>query len=211
MATIEAAFFDLGGVVMASGSPRELLDIYDGADLETLTLLVLGPDDDGDHPWHRVERGELTIIDAWPEIQALLAEHGVTRRADRPPPAAVTRQWQLNELVVEVLSELRQHGIRTSIITNNAAEFRSQWWDALPFEELFDDIVDSHEVGVRKPSPAIYELAMRRVGLDDPSRGVFLDDAMRNVEGARTVGLHGILVDVDPQPALDELRRLVFG
>jgi len=113
--------------------------------------------------------------------------------------------------VVEVLTELREHGIRTSIITNNIAEFRSGWWGVLPFEELFDDIVDSHEVGMRKPSPAIYKLAMRRLGLDDASRGVFLDDAMRNVEGARAVGLHGIFVDVDPQPAVDELRALAFG
>ncbi len=110
-----------------------------------------------------------------------------------------------------MVNELRVHGVRTSLVTNNVAEFRSRWWGVLPFGELFDDIVDSHEVGVRKPSPAIYELAMRRVGLDDPSRGVFLDDAARNVAGACAVGLHGILVDVDPQPAVDALRALAFG
>ena len=210
MAGIDAAFFDLGGVVTASGSPRELLEVYEGADLETLTLLFLGPDDDGDHPWHRAERGEISIADAWPQIQALMTEHGVTRRADHTP-APSSQEWRVNQPVVEVLTELREHGIRTSIITNNIAEFRSRWWGVLPFEELFDDIVDSHEVGMRKPSPAIYKLAMRRVGLDDASRGVFLDDAMRNVEGARAVGLHGIFVDVDPQPAVDELRALAFG
>ena len=210
MAIIEAAFFDLGGVITTSGSPRELISVYEGADLETLTLLFLGPDDDGDHPWHRAERGEITIVDAWTEIQSTLSERGVTRRADQPP-APSTRAWEVNEPVLEVLHELRAHGIRTSIITNNVAEFRPQWWGALPFDELFDDIVDSHEVGVRKPAPAIYELAMRRVGLDDPSRGVFLDDVMRNVDGARAVGLHGIWVDVDPQSAVDELRALAFG
>ncbi|HTN78386.1 MAG TPA: HAD-IA family hydrolase, partial [Acidimicrobiales bacterium] len=119
--------------------------------------------------------------------------------------------WRLNDAVVEVVHDLRAHGVRTSIITNNVAEFRNQWWDALPFDELFDDIVDSHEVGVRKPTAAIYELAMRRIGLGDPTRGVFLDDAMRNVEGARAVGMHAIWVDIDPQPAVDELRALVFG
>ena len=210
MAKIEAAFFDLGGVITSSGSPRELVNLYEGADLETLTLLFLGPDDDGAHPWHRAERGEITIVDAWTQIQSTLADHGVTRRADQPP-APTTRTWQLNDSVVEVLHELRAHGIRTSIITNNVAEFRPQWWGALPFDELFDDIVDSHEVGVRKPTAAIYELAMRRIGLHDPMRGVFLDDAMRNVEGARAVGMHAIWVDVDPQPAVDELRRLAFG
>ena len=210
MATIEAAFFDLGGVVMASGAPRELLDVYEGADLETLTRLFLGPDGDGDHPWHRAERGELAIAEAWPLIQALMDEHGVTRRADHTP-APSTQQWRVNEPVVAVLTELRENGIRTSIITNNIAELRSRWWDVLPFEELFDDVVDSHEVGMRKPAPGIYELAMRRVGLTDARCGVFLDDAMRNVEGARAVGLHGIFVDVDPQPAVDQLRRLCLA
>jgi FMN phosphatase YigB (HAD superfamily) len=135
MAGIDAAFFDLGGVVTASGSPRELLEVYEGADLETLTLLFLGPDDDGDHPWHRAERGEISIADAWPQIQALMNEHGVTRRADHTP-APSTQEWRVNEPVVEVLTELRAHGIRTSIITNNIAEFRSRWWGVLPFEEL---------------------------------------------------------------------------
>ena len=208
MAQIEAAFFDLGGVVMASGSPRELLEVYEGADLETLTLLFLGPDDDGDHPWHQAERGEISVVDAFPLIQAMLTDHGVTRRTDRPP--GPMREWQVNEPVLEVLSELREAGVRTSIITNNVKEFRAQWWGALPFEELFDDIVDSHEVGLRKPSPAIYELAMQRIGLTDASRGVFLDDVMRNVDGARAVGLHGIWVDADPLSAVDELRALAF-
>ncbi len=153
---------------MASGSPRELLDVYEGADLETLTVVFLGPDGDGDHPWHRLERGEISIVDAWPELQSMLADHGITQRVDRPAPPSI-REWQVNEPVVAVLTELRDAGIRTSIVTNNVAELRSRWWNVLPFDELFDDIVDSHEVGVRKPAPAIYELAMRRVGLDDPS------------------------------------------
>ncbi len=80
----------------------------------------------------------------------------------------------------------------------------------LPFDELFDDIVDSHEVGLRKPNPAIYELAMRRLELTDASKGVFLDDVMRNVDGARAVGMHGIFVDVDPQPRSTSCA-LAFG
>ena len=205
MAGIDAAFFDLGGVVTVSGSPRELLARYEGADLETLTVAFMGPDEDGDHPWHRAERGEISIIDAWQRVQTILGEHGITERSDAPP-RPTNDDWTINPPVVDVVRELRAHGVRTSLVTNNVAEFRPRWWGSLPFEELFDDIVDSHEVGVRKPSPAIYVLAMRRVGLDDPSRGVFLDDAARNVAGARAVGLHAILVEVDPQPAVDELR-----
>jgi putative hydrolase of the HAD superfamily len=101
--------------------------------------------------------------------------------------------------------------VRTSIVTNNAAELRPRWWPALPFEELFDDIVDSHEVGMRKPNPAIYHLAMDRVGARDVTRTVFLDDIERNVIAAREIGMHAILVDEDPRPAVDELLQLAFS
>jgi HAD superfamily hydrolase (TIGR01509 family) len=81
----------------------------------------------------------------------------------------------------------------------------------LAFDDLFDDIVDSHEVGMRKPNPAIYQLAMERVGARDVTRTVFLDDIERNVVAAHALGMHAILVGEDPQPAVDELLALAFG
>ena len=150
------------------------------------------------------------MADAWPAIQSLLDEHGVTRKPTAPAgPAAAL--WMINEPVVDAVVQLRQAGVRTSIVTNNAAELRPRWWPALAFDELFDDIVDSHEVGMRKPNPAIYQLAMVRVGARDVTRTVFLDDIERNVVAARALGMHAILVDEDPQPAVDELLALAFG
>ena len=209
MANLDAAFFDLGGVVMASGSPREASQHFEG-DPALVVALLMGPDGDGDHPWHRIERGELSMVEAWPAIQSLLDEHGITRKATAPsgPPTA---QWLINEPVVDAVVQLREVGVRTSIVTNNAAELRPRWWPALAFDELFDDIVDSHEVGVRKPNPAIYRLAMERVGAHDVTRTVFLDDIERNVVAARALGMHAILVGEDPQPAVDELLALAFG
>ena len=78
----------------------------------------------------------------------------------------------------------------------------------LPFEEWFDDVVDSHEVGLRKPNAAIYELALRR--LDVPAeRAAFLDDVATNVTPANALGMHGVLVEDDPSAAIAEVRRLV--
>ena len=67
----------------------------------------------------------------------------------------------------------------------------------LPFDELFDDVVDSHEVGVRKPNPAIYQLALARLGAE-AGRTAFLDDVATNVSAAEGVGMRGVLVDEDP-------------
>lgn len=209
MANLDAAFFDLGGVVMASGSPREASQHFEG-DPALVIALLMGPDGDGDHPWHRIERGELSMAEAWPAIQALLDEHGITRR-DTAPASPASAEWVINDPVVDAVVRLREAGVRTAIITNNAAELRPRWWPALAFDELFDDIVDSHEVGVRKPNPAIYHLAMERVGVTEVSRTVFLDDIERNVVAARAIGMHAILVDEDPQPAVDQLLNLAFG
>jgi HAD superfamily hydrolase (TIGR01509 family) len=66
-------------------------------------------------------------------------------------------------------------------------------------------------VGIRKPDPAIYHLVLERLDLrvDDAHRAVFLDDFEHNVRAARSVGMHGIVVGVDPRPALDELDAIL--
>ena len=68
--------------------------------------------------------------------------------------------------MVELVGELREVAprVKLGVLTNNVREFRPAWWEMLPFEEWFDDVVDSHEVGLRKPNAAIYELALRRLG-----------------------------------------------
>jgi len=81
----------------------------------------------------------------------------------------------------------------------------------VPVDDLFEVIVDSSEVGMRKPNPAIFRHALELLGVA-PDRAVFLDDAPGNVAGAQAAGLHGILVDAaDPVPALDELAALLTG
>jgi putative hydrolase of the HAD superfamily len=79
----------------------------------------------------------------------------------------------------------------------------------LPLAELFDAVIDSSEVGMRKPDPAIFSLALRELGGVAPEHAVFLDDFAGNVEAARRLGMHGVLVEDDPSGALAELERLV--
>ena len=72
---------------------------------------------------------------------------------------------------------------------------------------LFDDIVHSHEVGMRKPNPAIYQLALARLGAE-PGRTAFLDDVLSNVVAAEAVGMWGVLLDEAPTSAVDRVREL---
>ena len=78
----------------------------------------------------------------------------------------------------------------------------------VPVDELFDVVVDSSAVGMRKPNPAIFHHALELLGGVPPSEAVFLDDSPGNVAGARRAGLHAIHVD-ELDDALAELDALL--
>ena len=75
------------------------------------------------------------------------------------------------------------------------------------FEDVTDDIVYSHEVGLRKPDPAIYALAAERLGVA-PYEVLFLDDVSANVEAARHAGWHGVL-HVDTTTSIPALEAVI--
>ena len=81
------------------------------------------------------------------------------------------------------------------------------WWPLMDFATIFDTIVDSHEVGMRKPNPAIYQLTMDRLGAT-PSRTAFLDDLEANVHAANALGMHGVHVEEDSSGAIARARAL---
>ena len=109
-------------------------------------------------------------------------------------------------MMIHRVRELRVEGYRTAILTNNIKEWGPYWKSSIPLD-LFDLVVDSCEVGLRKPDPAIFRLTCDRLGVA-PEAAVFLDDTRRHVESARTVGLHAILV-ADPLVALAELDAIL--
>ena len=97
------------------------------------------------------------------------------------------------------------------MLTNNAKELETFWRPLLAVDELFDDVVDSSAVGLRKPDARIYELSLSRLGVS-ASEAVFIDDAAGNVEGARAVGMQAVLIGphrTDVPAALSELRSIV--
>ena len=59
--TIDTAIFDLGGVIMRNGNPADVARRFPGLDPAVVLPILMGPyHDDTDHPWHRLERGEVT-------------------------------------------------------------------------------------------------------------------------------------------------------
>lgn len=208
---VDAVIFDLGGVIMRNGGPRDFTQQYPNHDPGYIAELIMGPHHlDTDHPWHQVERGEITFAQCREMTQQLLADAGVSRPVNPTNDSSTARSsfaFELNDDMVAFIHDLRDAHIPTAILTNNVREFRQWWWPLLDFESLFTTIVDSHEVGMRKPNPAIYQLTLDRLGVV-ATRAAFLDDLHANVVAASEVGLHGILVEQDSLPAIHHARTL---
>jgi putative hydrolase of the HAD superfamily len=95
-----------------------------------------------------------------------------------------------NTELIEYARGLRPR-LRTGILSNSFVGAREREQAAYGFEDLVDEIVYSHEVGMSKPDPRIYALACARLGVR-PEETVFLDDVERAVQGAREAGIHAI-------------------
>ena len=207
----DAVIFDLGGVIMKNGGPRDFTRRYPDHDPAVVAELVMGPHHlDTDHPWHRVERGEITLAECRALTKAKMDDAGIvaTVPAEKPPTTGGPAfTFQLNDDMVTFIHDLKAAGLPIGILTNNVKEFREWWWPLMDFASIFDTIVDSHEVGMRKPNPAIYHLTMDRIGAT-PARTVFLDDLHANVAAANAVGMHGVLVEEDSSGAISRAREL---
>ena len=208
MTAIKAVLFDLHGVVTSSPwAAIASVAAASGRDHDELLRFMMGDyDADTDHAWHRLERGEIPITEYFTDLVERAKAEGF--ELDFSELRSFGQELQVNGAVVDTIRSLKQRGFKVALVTNNVKEASSGWRDLLDADELFDAVVDSSAVGVRKPNPAIFDRALEMLGGVAPAEAVFLDDALGNVEGARRAGLTAILVE-DPADALAELNRLV--
>lgn len=207
--TVQAVLWDFGGVFTPSPfDHRNDYAVSLGWNAADLADEVLGYSlGDTDHPWHRLERGEVTMQDAMVALAGRL--EGKVEGFDlRSFFAAMGSPLDdpARQVMVDLLRELGEQGIANVMVTNNIREFDGRWQRLVPME-LFEAVVDSSRVGMRKPNPAIFIHALELVGVG-PDRAAFLDDYHGNVSAATALGIHAILVEPDPSGAIDELRAL---
>jgi putative hydrolase of the HAD superfamily len=206
---IEAVIFDFGGVFIESPYPLlEAMGAELGAGPGQMTESVFGSlAEDGDHPYHRLERGEIPLQQARDEIlrrgRALYnLEVDIFQLFNRMPSG-------VHQQLVDRVKGLKREGYPTAMITNNIREFAGSWRALLPVGELFDLVVDSSQEGMRKPNPAIFRLTLERLGGLAPERTVFLDDCEGNLKAADSLGMQTIHVRGDIPQAIAELDALL--
>jgi putative hydrolase of the HAD superfamily len=181
---------DYGGVLTSSAA--ECFRAFERrAGLPKGTLFELIADayqePDGTSPIVRFERGESTTEEFGAAMAEALAEMGhdvdVEGMAERmfADSRRMPGMW-------DVVRRARAAGVRTGLVSN------SWGLDGYPIEELeevFDALVISGEIGLRKPDPEIYLYAAERIGVP-PESCAFVDDLERNVSAARAVGMFGV-------------------
>jgi epoxide hydrolase-like predicted phosphatase len=175
-----------------------------GISLEELgTAIARAADADGEHPLYALERGEIT-------------EDEFARRLDQQLDGgfdlALLRRLYFeriepNDPMIRFCAAQRRSGLRTAILTNNVREWEPLWRAKLPqLDEIFEVVVDSSFVGMRKPEPEIYELTVERLGDGlRPQECLFVDDFEINCEAARELGMVAVRFDSAEQ-AIPELE-----
>jgi putative hydrolase of the HAD superfamily len=204
---IRAVIFDFGGVILTS--PFEAFARYERDNsLPDGFLRRLNATDPHTNAWARLERNEVDwagFADLY-EAEARAAGHDIDGRAVLELLAGEVRP-----AMVEALRRCHDR-LKTALLTNNfvvpgAGGQALSDGPMAGLADLFDVVIESSKVGVRKPDTAIYELVCRELGIE-PREAVFLDDLGGNLKPARAMGMTTIKVD-DPDDALTQLERVV--
>jgi putative hydrolase of the HAD superfamily len=160
----------------------------------------------GEHPLFALERGEIAEAEFARRLQEQLGAGFDLSRLRQ----LYFERIEPNAPMIRYLSDLRGRGLRMALLTNNVREWEPLWRAKLPeLEEIFELVVDSAFVGMRKPERRIYELTLERLG--DGLRAeecVFVDDFEVNCEGARALGMRAVRFR-DAEQAIAELESVI--
>ena len=178
-----------------------------GLSFETLgNAMSQAADRAGIHPLYELEKGTITEEKFLRMLEAEL-----------DPPASLSGMRDVyfehlhpNRPMIEFMRSLRERGLRMALLTNNVREWEPHWRAKLPeIDEIFEVVVDSAFVGMRKPDPEIYELTLERLGDGvTPEDCVFVDDVDVNCEAAVALGMRAVHFQTAEQ-AIPEVEAIV--
>jgi putative hydrolase of the HAD superfamily len=207
---IRAVISDFGGVLTTPLSAGFLAYQEEaGVSLEELgRAMQRATEAHGEHPLYVLERGEISEAEFARRLEEQL-DAGFDLGRLR---YLYFELIEPNPPMIRYLAELRGRGLRTALLTNNVREWEPLWRGKLPeLDEIFELVVDSAFVGMRKPERRIYELTLERLG--GGLRGeecLFVDDLEINCEGARALGMRAVRFE-DSEQAIAELESALAG
>jgi epoxide hydrolase-like predicted phosphatase len=208
---IKAIISDFGGVLTTPlfGGFAKAMEAQ-GLPIEALGhAMVRATEQHGENPLFDFERGKMTEAEFFRLLGGALEAEVGRSVALRDFAEHYFSHLSPNHELIDHLRDVRDtRGIRLALLTNNVREWEERWKSMLP-DDLFELIVDSAFVGMRKPEPGIYELTLERLGL----RGeecVFIDDLEVNCDAAREHGITPIRFETTAQ-VIRELDAALAG
>ena len=197
--TIKAVFFDLGGVIVRTEfqAPRQQLADRLGMEYDDLNKLVFDR-----NTGVKASIGEISSAEHWAFV---------IKRLKRPDSevAAIRQEFFAGDIVdrtlVEYIRSLRGK-YKTGLISNAWSDLRD-FIVREKFDDAFDKMIISAEVGAVKPEPKIYQIALEQFEIK-PNEAVFVDDFYVNIEGCEKVGIKGIHFK-DAESTLQQLKALL--
>ena len=145
----------------------------------------------GKNPLHELEKGTISEDEFLGSIEREMGGD-VSLRA---LPEVYFEHLTENEPMIAFVRSLRvDRGLRSALLTNNVREWEPRWRPMLPeIDEIFEVVVDSAFVGMRKPDPAIYTLTVERLGGGlRAEECLFIDDVDINCDAARELGMSAV-------------------
>jgi putative hydrolase of the HAD superfamily len=209
---LEAVVSDFGGV-LTSPLVRSFAAFQDeaGIPMEAIgTAIARVTEEDGANPLFELECGRMSEADFLARLGAQLsADLGRTVEMHTFSERYFAHMRPNEEMIAFLRSLRDEHGLRLALLTNNVREWEPRWRAMLPVDDLFELVVDSAFVGMRKPDPAIYELTCSRLGVE-PAGCVFIDDFEHNCDAARDVGMSAVWFR-DTAQAIADVRAALDG
>ncbi len=210
----KALVLDFGGVIS-----RTLFETHELSEealgLPRGTLTWRGPFDPTSDPlWRAMQANEISERDYWMartrEVGQLLGEtwqdmHTLVQRARGADVEAVIRPEAR-----AAIAQAKSAGCKLAVLSNELDLFYgSDFRLRLPLLSQFDVIVDATHTGILKPDPRAYEECLVRLGVE-AANAVFVDDQLRNVEGAQRYGMAVVHFDVrDPLTSYKQAMQLL--
>ncbi|MCW5849315.1 MAG: HAD family phosphatase [Anaerolineae bacterium] len=199
MTTIQALIFDYDGVMTASA---DRVQQYEAAAAALgLTVEELYQRLWESEGWQQVKRGQITDRDFW---RGMLPVFGLDADDWPTGPLAFLVQETLDPLMVGLVQRLRGR-YQVALLSNATPAYETRWLN-FGLYDLFDVIINSAAVGLAKPDPEIYHLALQRLGRQ-PAECLFIDDKPRNTLAAEALGIAS-LVFTTPTALEADLARM---
>ena len=197
--SIRAVFFDLGGVILRTEyqAPRQHLAEKLGMEYDDLVKVVFDSESG-----YKASIGAITPDEHWASV---------IKRLKRPASEmeAIRHEFFAGDIIdrtlLEFLRSLRGT-YKTGLISNAWGDLRD-YIVREKFDDAFDHMIISAEVGAVKPEAKIYKIALEQAGVQ-ANEAVFVDDFAVNIEGCEKIGMQGIYFE-DAESTLLQLRELL--